>query len=257
VVLSVGEYDMGFLSLRLALTGSVLLAMPALAEQPKPKPRPSVEAYLCTFAGKCGPQSDEATVTRDAPPTKGFRLARPSADNNGSSIGTPRANVVATPTRPGRRDYRGDAGRRSSAREAAWMARNSAKPAYSEAQARQYGNGAAGTARRADLMIGFELNSATISSEGRASAAIFAQSMLRPELSSKRFVIEGHTDLRGGRALNMALSARRAQAVADYLASRGVDRSRLVARGVGPDVPLSGHRATDPQNRRVEAALLP
>jgi outer membrane protein OmpA-like peptidoglycan-associated protein len=249
---------MGFLSLRLALTGSVMLAMPALAEQPKPQPRPSVEGYLCTFAGKCGPQSDDATVTRDAPATKGFRLARPSADKAMPTVTAPRANVVATPTtRSGRRENRDGAGRRSPGREAAWMSRPPAKPAYSEAQARQYGNGAAGAGRRADLMIGFDLNSATISSEGRASAAIFAQSMLRPELASKRFVIEGHTDLRGGRALNMALSARRAQAVADYLASRGVDRSRLVARGVGPDVPLSGHRATDPQNRRVEAALLP
>lgn len=108
---------------------------------------------------------------------------------------------------------------------------------------------------RADLMIGFDLNSARISRQGIASARVFARSLLVPELADKRFVIEGHTDLRGGRALNMDLSARRAQAVADFLASQGVDRARLTVRGFGPDRPLPGHGATDPDNRRVEAEL--
>jgi peptidoglycan-associated lipoprotein len=37
------------------------------------------------------------------------------------------------------------------------------------------------------------------------------------------FLIEGHADERGTREYNIALGARRAQAVRDYLASRGVD----------------------------------
>ena len=36
------------------------------------------------------------------------------------------------------------------------------------------------------------------------------------------FTIEGHADERGTREYNIALGARRAQAVRDYLASRGV-----------------------------------
>ena len=88
-----------------------------------------------------------------------------------------------------------------------------------------------------------------------ASARVFAQSLLTPELSGRRFVISGHTDARGGRALNMALSERRAAAVQDFLVAQGVDRSRLSARGVGPDEPLSGRGAADPANRRVEAEL--
>ena len=246
---------MSFISLRWALAGSVMLALPAIAAQPKPQPRPSVEGYLCTFAGKCGAQPSDPAVTRDAPDTKGFRLARPATDKP-ATVNTSRANAVATSPRSGRRDGRATAGRRAPTREAGWMTPAAAIPAYSAAQARQYGNGA-GAPRRGDLMIGFDLNSATISGEGRASASVFAQSLLRPELATKRFVIEGHTDLRGGRRINMALSARRAQAVADFLASRGIDRARLVTRGVGPDVPLAGHSATDPRNRRVEAALLP
>lgn len=112
-------------------------------------------------------------------------------------------------------------------------------------------------ALRADLMIGFELNSAQLSAVGRDSARIFAQSLLQPALVNKRFAVEGHTDLRGGRALNAALSLHRAQAVVDFLAAQGVDRTRLTARGLGSDVPLPGRVSTDTANRRVEAELLP
>jgi outer membrane protein OmpA-like peptidoglycan-associated protein len=105
-------------------------------------------------------------------------------------------------------------------------------------------------------MIGFTLNSAQLSAEGVNAAQIFAQSLLTPELRSKRFLIEGHTDLRGGRALNVALSKARAAAVADYLVVLGVQRDRLQTRGVGPDAPLAGRRASDPSNRRVEAELI-
>jgi outer membrane protein OmpA-like peptidoglycan-associated protein len=105
-------------------------------------------------------------------------------------------------------------------------------------------------------MIGFELNSARISRQGIASARVFAQSLMMRELSGKRFLIEGHTDLRGTRALNMDLSERRARAVTDFLVAQGVDRARLTTRGVGPDVPLPGRTASDPTNRRVEAELI-
>ncbi|MFA9973128.1 OmpA family protein, partial [Xanthomonas euvesicatoria] len=114
-----------------------------------------------------------------------------------------------------------------------------------------------GVARaRPDLMIGFHLKSDQLTPEGREAAQVFARSLQMPELRDRRFLIEGHTDLRGGRALNQSLSSRRAQAVADYLASLGVDRSRLQARGLGYSAPLPGHAVTDPANRRVEAELI-
>src|SRR5690606_33713031 len=47
------------------------------------------------------------------------------------------------------------------------------------------------------------------------------------------FVIEGHADERGTREYNFSLSARRAQTVRDYLASRGIqgNRIRIVSYG--------------------------
>src|SRR5437764_11757683 len=41
------------------------------------------------------------------------------------------------------------------------------------------------------------------------------------------FTIEGHADERGTREYNIALGARRAQAVRDYLTSRGVEANRM------------------------------
>ena len=72
--------------------------------------------------------------------------------------------------------------------------------------------------------------------------------------SSMTLVLEGHADERGTREYNLALGQRRAESVADYLESRGVDRSRLVVKSYGeesPAVSASNERAWA-RNRRVE-----
>ena len=71
--------------------------------------------------------------------------------------------------------------------------------------------------------------------------------------------VVGHTDSTGSRAHNMALSQRRAQAVADYLRAQGVDGSRLSTYGAGPDRPVANNATADgrAQNRRVEVTLRP
>ena len=56
--------------------------------------------------------------------------------------------------------------------------------------------------------------------------------------------------------LNMRLSRERAQAVADYLVSQGIERGRLEVRGFGYDQPLPGRRSSAPENRRVEAVRI-
>lgn len=52
-----------------------------------------------------------------------------------------------------------------------------------------------------------------------------------------RVQLEAHTDCRGSDAANQDLSQRRAQTCVDYLISKGIDRSRLVARGFGESQP--------------------
>lgn len=201
------------------------------------KTRPSVESYLCTFAGKCdGVMGAQPVVTRDAPETKGFRLAKPRASGEASGVA---AAVTSQPRSVDR------ATRRSSPRRAHYTAPSAPAVNYGAVQR-----------PRADLMIGFELNSARLSAEGTRAAQVFARSLLMPELKDKRFLIEGHTDLRGGARINGPLSTARAKAVADYLVTLGVDRSRLETRGFGSAMPLPGHSKADPVNRRVEAELI-
>ena len=84
----------------------------------------------------------------------------------------------------------------------------------------------------------------------------FAAALQRPQLSTMRFRIEGHTDSSGARATNVTLSQRRAQAVADYLVSQGVAQGRIEVQGYGFDRPLPGRSASSSQNRRVEAVRI-
>jgi outer membrane protein OmpA-like peptidoglycan-associated protein len=73
-----------------------------------------------------------------------------------------------------------------------------------------------------------------------------------PEIT--RISIEGHTDDHGRAERNKRLSQRRAEAVAEYLASKGVATNRLQATGHGEDSPVADNATAQgrSQNRRVE-----
>ncbi len=70
--------------------------------------------------------------------------------------------------------------------------------------------------------------------------------------------IGGHTDSVGPESYNHRLSFERAESVASYLASRGIDRKRMTAQGYGTTRPLA--RGNDEKsramNRRVEITIL-
>ncbi len=70
--------------------------------------------------------------------------------------------------------------------------------------------------------------------------------------------IQGHTDNRGDPTANLALSQRRAEAVATYLKSRGVKAELLVPRGYGDQRPVADNGTPQgrAQNRRVTLVRL-
>lgn len=70
--------------------------------------------------------------------------------------------------------------------------------------------------------------------------------------------VQGHTDIRGSDEYNMKLSQRRAQAVKDYLISKGIASSRLTAKGYGFRKPIASNKTKEgmSQNRRVEFVIL-
>ena len=67
-----------------------------------------------------------------------------------------------------------------------------------------------------------------------------------------QFIIEGHCDERGTREYNLALGARRANAVKEYLASLGVSSGRLLTVSYGKERPICTVSDEDcwAQNRR-------
>lgn len=77
-----------------------------------------------------------------------------------------------------------------------------------------------------------------------------------------RVRIEGNTDNVGGRQMNLDLSRKRAQSVANYLASQyGMDIDRFIIIGNGPDKPVPGCESNataecKSKNRRTEFQLI-
>ncbi|MFL6798808.1 MAG: peptidoglycan-associated lipoprotein Pal [Xanthobacteraceae bacterium] len=71
------------------------------------------------------------------------------------------------------------------------------------------------------------------------------------------FTLEGHADERGTREYNIALGARRAQTVRDYLASRGVQpqRMRTISYGKERPVAVCNDISCWSQNRRAVTVL--
>jgi outer membrane protein OmpA-like peptidoglycan-associated protein len=71
--------------------------------------------------------------------------------------------------------------------------------------------------------------------------------------------VEGHTDSQGSDASNMELSQSRAQAVREYLVSRGVPADRIKAQGVGESRPVADNSSVEGRanNRRVEIIVSP
>lgn len=105
-----------------------------------------------------------------------------------------------------------------------------------------------------DMLVTFELDSAELTAEAQASLTIFAEALKDERLKIASFVVEGHTDARGGETYNEALSRARAATVVEFLAGLGVEDNRLTAIGLGMSKPRTDD-PLDPGNRRVELRL--
>jgi outer membrane protein OmpA-like peptidoglycan-associated protein len=105
----------------------------------------------------------------------------------------------------------------------------------------------------ASLEVNFETNSATLTADGMRQLGKLGAALTSPTLADSRFLIVGHTDARGSKRHNLALSKKRAQTVRTFLVSSfDIPGSRLSTQGVGSTQPKE---ATDPEageNRRVE-----
>lgn len=107
------------------------------------------------------------------------------------------------------------------------------------------------TLKRATEMVFFNTGSSVIKQESHAELDKVAEILKKyPQVEA---LVEGHTDNTGGDDLNMKLSKERAQAVKDYLVSKGVAADHLKSEGYGPTRPIADN-STDAgraKNRRV------
>ncbi len=100
--------------------------------------------------------------------------------------------------------------------------------------------------------ITFELARARI--QPRSKQTLGKAAALLREYASVRIRIEGHTDDRGPRAKNVALSQKRADAVKWYLVDQGIAADRIETVGRGPEVPRVPNKNAKARakNRRIE-----
>ena len=84
---------------------------------------------------------------------------------------------------------------------------------------------------------------------------VYAKYAKMPEA---RIIIEGHTDSSGSAAYNKKLSKRRAEAVRDYLISKGMPAERLEAVGYGESMPRVSNSTPEGRsiNRRVDIRIV-
>jgi peptidoglycan-associated lipoprotein len=101
----------------------------------------------------------------------------------------------------------------------------------------------------------FDTDSSELSDQARAT--LDKQAQWLNNYNRYAFTIEGHADERGTREYNIALGARRAETVRQYLVSRGVSaqRMRTISYGKERPVALCNDISCWSQNRRVVTVL--
>src|SRR3954452_8087655 len=110
---------------------------------------------------------------------------------------------------------------------------------------------------RIPAALTFDAGSATVKPQFDATLKEIARTV---RTRNQSFIdVFAHTDTSGSPQFNLALSQKRATAVATYLASHGVAKARIASKGYGESAPLYNSDITEAQkaaNRRVEIRLV-
>jgi outer membrane protein OmpA-like peptidoglycan-associated protein len=217
------------------------LALPLAGAQAKPS---DVRAYSAQEAtdllnapvesenpqAVCGPKEillDNGTCAA----TRGFSLARIGSGNSSSAPAAASAPQLTTrPAQPRLQQYA-----------------PSGKPAAPLSAARK-----PAAAASSNVPLQFAVGSFELSAQSKTNLATLAHALNTAQHQGKRVRIVGHTDRSGKQETNLILSQKRADAVAEYLAGKGVDRSRIDTLGVADTAMIPGASPFSPRQRRVE-----
>jgi len=101
----------------------------------------------------------------------------------------------------------------------------------------------------------FEPSSAVLTDDGKEKLVPVVDFLTnQPDV---QMIVVGHTDAQGSETYNQKLSEGRAEAVAEYLESRGIAHARLNSRGRGESQPIADNKTAEGRalNRRVELRI--
>ncbi len=232
----------------IALLACTVLATPALAQT---QATVSDDQVLCQVAPETPSCTGSVTESGASQDVSGAQKAMRLANVSSASVAAPAAtarpaapNLRAAPASPSQGIIRLAPTSRASGRM-----RLTTTPGYAPGKPRAV---AAAPANNRDMVVTFKTGSASLTPVALENLRVYARVLNRAELSSRSYVIEGHTDAKGDAAANMTLSERRAQSVVATLVANGVSATRLEARGLGETRLRLPRRPNDGANRRVE-----
>jgi OOP family OmpA-OmpF porin len=102
----------------------------------------------------------------------------------------------------------------------------------------------------------FDFDRATLKPEARAKLDDLVSKT--SGIGLEVVIAVGHTDATGPSGYNQALSTRRANAVKDYLVSKGIEKNRVYTEGKGEAQPVADNKTREgrAKNRRVEIEVV-
>ena len=101
----------------------------------------------------------------------------------------------------------------------------------------------------------FDFDKAVLKPEGRTAIDTAVISKLRDVTKLELVLVTGHTDRIGSQAYNQKLSERRADAVRDYLVSKGVAKDKIETLGMGKTQPVPGVVCNQPYPKERKALI--
>lgn len=104
------------------------------------------------------------------------------------------------------------------------------------------------------VIAGIEFDTGQAAIRPTSSVVLEKAVKVLTEYPSLRIEITGHTDSTGAREMNVDLSQQRANSVREHLVAKGIEPSRILSKGAGPDVPITTNDtpAGRQKNRRIE-----
>jgi OmpA-OmpF porin, OOP family len=103
----------------------------------------------------------------------------------------------------------------------------------------------------------FDFDKAVLKPEGKAAIDRDVISKLSGVTKLELVLVTGHTDPIGSQAYNQKLSERRANAVRDYLVSKGVAKDKIETLGMGKTQPIPGVTCTQKNMKELIACYAP